>query len=584
MDVCGFTIDGPTTRDIDDAIWVDTTMRGWTVTVCVANVAAAIALNSTFDQTAYRRVNTIYLAGDRNKPMIPRRFSEGSCSLFPGEQRSVMAIRIHLDHALEPQGLPIIGEAKLTSLRQLAYAEVPGIVMDARDGLHHPIRNAEKLAHGLMQKRRMNGAFVLYDLANGWIMSESGHIRKLKDSKETVGNIIIQELMILANAQVARYCLEKGIPIPYRNHTSRISAPPRERMMELIEQGLRGPVSSFERARGSFMMVMNRAVYNAKLEGHYGLNLPAYTHSTSPIRRYADLIVQRQLLAHIRRSELPYTIDDIEEMCAHINTVVASQSEEKSEAAIERANKKAARQSEGNLENLPDKEFSRVLKVAARGKYLQHVDAEFRRRIESGASSLIDEHFILLESDGEEWNQSRRLILEKLFESPHKATSLATLAHQNSGWSEPKFIMRQGGEDNSLVHYASAEFKSPKLKTPDVVGSSKKLARQRAAVTAFHLHLGQPPPSWVSAPSPAGAVALPDASTANPIGALNEYCQKLGEKLPEYTADHYSNETTMFVVSCRVLNLHVKSSGQPSKKAAKKEAAQRALQLIIERS
>lgn len=591
MDVKGFTIDSPTTRDIDDSVWVESDSRGWTVTTCIANVAAAIAKDSTFDETAKRRAETLYHANGRTSPMIPRRFSEGSCSLFEGEARSVMAIRIRLDHMLEPQGLPRISEAQLKSIKRFSYSDITDILQDKESDLNKEVEAAARLSTMLMAKRRENGAFVLYDMIDGWVMSETGHVRRLKDVRETMGHIIVQELMILSNSELARFCLEKDIPVPFRNHVAKSSAPPRERMLELLEQGLSGAVKDIDRAQKSFMMVMNKASYSASVEGHYGLNLPAYLHGTSPIRRYPDLIAQRQILGHLNGRNLPYSHDEIEEICDHINGVVVRNAEKRAHAEIGKANERAHKAiGNGALSRLTAKKFERVVKVSTRGKFDRSVSQELVRRIENGTAALVDMVQVLLCS-GEEWLEMRRTILLYLVRNPHHAPSVANLATQIGKWGEPKFLTRRGGEEHSLIHITSVRFEEPKLETQEVKAPSLKLSRQMAIVEAFAIHLGEPRPTWpdIRASSAQGVKKnrkTLDRNSTNPIGELMEYCQSKSLELPKYEFARSGgpDHNPEFTFSCKAAGVHVKSEPMTSKKLAKKEAASRAIQLLLERT
>ena len=590
MDVQGFTIDSSTTRDIDDSIWVEGDARGWTVTVCIANVAAAISKDSPFDETAKRRAETLYHANGRNSPMVPRRFSEGSCSLFEGEPRSVMAIRIRLDHMLKPQGLPRIGETQFKSKKKLSYSEIPGILADESADLFTEISAAARLSSALVEKRRRQGAFVLYDMAQGWVMSETGHIRKLKDVSETVGNIIVQELMILSNTELARFCLEKDIPVPFRNHVAKSSAPPRERMLDLLEQGLNGTVTDFERTQKSFMMVMGKAQYAASIEGHYGLNLPAYLHGTSPIRRYADLVAQRQILGHLNGRNLPYTRGEVEELCEHINKAVRGNTAKRACAEIGRANERAEKSiGTGSLARLSSKNFERVVKVSTRGNFDSAVSDELLRRIEKGVGALVDMVQVLLCS-GEDWLETRRKIIQHLVDNPHHAPSVANLATQIGKWGEPKFMTRRSGEDHSLIHISRVTFDEPEIQTEEIKASSLKLSKQMAIVEAFTIYLGEPKPVWKTASAAASAGDKPikglDKNSPNPIGELMEYCQARSLSLPEYESirNGGSDHNPEFTFTCKAAGVHVKSEPMTSKKLAKKEAARRAIKLLLERT
>ncbi len=590
MDVKGFTIDSSSARDIDDSIWVESDSRGWTVTTCIANVAAAIAKDSIFDNTAKRRAETIYHANGRSRPMIPRRFSEGSCSLFEGEERSVMAIRIRLDHMLEPQGLPRISSAKLTSLKRFSYGDVHGALKNEGASLHSELNTAARLSSMLADRRRSRGAFALYDAANGWVMSESGHVRKLKDARETIGHIIVQEMMILSNAELARFCLEKNIPAPFRNHVSKSSAPPRGRMLDLLERGLHGTDGDFERAQSSFLLVMDKARYSASVEGHYGLNLPAYLHGTSPIRRYADLVAQRQILGHLNGRNLPYSSGEIAELCDQINDSLLSNASRRSSDEIAIANDSAERSiAKGGLSKLSSRNFERVVKVSTRGNFDRAVSEELIRRIKKDSGSLVDIVQVLL-SSGEEWRDTRREILQHLTDNPHHAPSVANLAVQIGKWSEPKFHVRRGGDENSVVHFTSVEFENPSIQTKEVVAPSLKLSKQMSVVEAFAIHLDEPRPSWEGAGRSrcirSKTDKVLDRNSSNPVGELMEYCQSRSKELPVYESSRAggTDHRPEFTFTCKVAGLHVKSEPMASKKLAKKEAAKRAIQLILERT
>ena len=585
MDVQGITIDSATTRDRDDAICATLDTRGWTVTVCIANVAAAISAGSTFDETARRRVETSYLAGNRSRPMLPRRFSEGSCSLTDGQSRRVMAIRIRLDHSLETQFVSI-DESHLVTGGQLTYGDIPRILESKDHHLHSTISSLGRVAEGLLEKRRKKGAFVLYDLMNGWVTTEEGHLRRIRDTKETFGYIIVQELMILANSELARFCVENEIPVPFRNHTARAAAPEREAMMERINLGLRGPIADLETARKQFAMVLNKANYGTTLGGHYGLNLPAYLHGTSPIRRYADLIVQRQVLAFVGsgKGKLPYSDEDVEQICDHINSALDARAKEVSQAALERANSQAEKSiRKDDLAHLSDKDFERVIKVAVRAKgFNPFVSEVFLNRLKEGTATLIDIHFILFNSTPG-WRPIRKIIIKHLADNPHKAISVAAIAAQTNGWSEAKYHVQRGGEDHRIMHTVQVYFKKPGLQSSKVKTSSSKVAKQRAVVEVLAKFVDEEIPDWLAAEvAPEADVSIPSRDSDNHVGSLGEYCQAIGEEPPQYDTrraggpDHEPN----FIVSCKVLDLSVESPALPSKKLAKRQAAMMVIKLL----
>ena len=596
MYVKGFTIDAEATRDIDDAIWVDRDSRGSTVTVCIANVALAIAKDSTFDATAQRRAETAYHPGGRSTPMIPRRFSEGSCSLFEGESRSVMAIRIRLDHMLVPQGLPQIDSSILVSQKKLTYLDVRSILDDDKSELHEEVKNAALLSSALCDKRRQRDSFALIHPFVGWIMSETGHVRKVPRA-ELVGREIVQEMMILANSELARFCIEKEIPVPFRNHTARSSAPSRGELVSWMSASLQDCQTDedIKRAQRGYLMVMNKAKYGASLLGHYGLDLPAYLHGTSPIRRYADLIVQRQILGYVNGGNLPYTKGEVDDICQIINATIDERATKKSDSFIAHANKRAERSIvSGKLEDLIPKTFERVLKVSLGGKFEQSVEDELMRRIESGNAAIIYYYQALFKS-GTQWAETRRKVLRHLVYNPNLATSVVTLAQQMSGWGEPEFNVKRTGENESIVHIATVSIggtlEPESIRTEPVRAPSLKRAKQMATVEALADFIGEPRPNWhvavdcVLSEKPK-VNKVPKKGTVNPVGELMEYCQFHSLDLPEYefVRDGGTDHKPEFVVSCKAGDVHVKSHPMTTKKLAKKAAAERAIKLIIERS
>lgn len=585
MDVQGITIDSATTRDRDDAIWAEMDARGWTATFCIANVASAISKNSAFDETAYRRVETIYMPGNRNQPMIPRRFSEGSCSITKDLERPVMAIRMRLDHSLEPQFITI-DESQLTSRAQLAYEDISKILEQEDHELYPALSQIRRLADGLMEKRRKSGALVLYDLSNGWLTTEEGHLRRLKDTRETIGHIIVQELMILANTELAKFCVENEIPIPFRNHTARAAAPDRTAIMERLNIGVKSPIADLETARKQFSLVMNKANYGTLLEGHYGLNLPAYTHGTSPIRRYADLVVQRQVLAFVAGTKLPYSTEHVSSICEYINKTLESRAKENSQAALERANRRAETSiRRDDLDHLSDKEFERVIKVAVRAEDFNPTVAEaFLHRLKCGTATVVDMQFILL-NGSEGWQPIRESIVRHLVEHPYQATSVAYMASQIGGWSEPKYKLQREGDDHHVSHAAQAVFKKPDIETKKVRARSGRLAKQRAVVEAIASFVGYHVPPWPKetiASKLTVDAAIPNHKTDNPIGALVEYCQAIGVDTPsyEYIGRDDGGGRIEFIAQCKMLDFSVKSPPCSSKKAARRKVARMLIKLI----
>lgn len=234
------TIDNQRTRDMDDAIFVHESAEGWTVRVAISDVSQVVTPGSVLDFQARNLGATQYFATG-NSPMLPHRLSEDELSLRPFKNRKALVVEILLSPELEILSTRITLE-KVMSLAKLNYSEIHEIV----DNSEHPhsqlIQVALKLSKGLLTKRRAQGALVFYDLNTGWVTTEDGSLKQLKNRLDTVGYILIQELMILTNVAVALYAVEKDIPMLFRNHEAKIAAPSHEVLLQQISDAVRTPV------------------------------------------------------------------------------------------------------------------------------------------------------------------------------------------------------------------------------------------------------------------------------------------------------------------------------------------------------
>ncbi len=226
--VQGLTIDGPTSRDLDDAIWVEEDTAGWQVTVSIAAVASVVRPGSGLDKLARAKVATRYLASG-NLPMLPVSLSEGRMSLLPGKRRRVLAIRARVTKTLALSDVQVF-RAWLTSAAQLHYANVPEILTDPDHRLHRVIVAANRLSKALLAGRRQQGALALYDLNAGLLTTEEGTVINVPRTWIN-GQSLIAELMILTNRILADYAIAADLPLLFRNHTARAHAPPREELL-----------------------------------------------------------------------------------------------------------------------------------------------------------------------------------------------------------------------------------------------------------------------------------------------------------------------------------------------------------------
>lgn len=583
-EVPGLTIDDVSTRDIDDAIFIERQSDGWKLLISIADVGRDVPLGSELDLDAYARTATRYFASG-NSPMLPRNLSENLLSLWPKVARFVVTVEVALNEALETTGVEVY-EAGIKSQAKLSYDQIPGILA-AEDHPHHAlVKNARGIALTLLDKRRQAGALVMYDLNNGWVTTEEGAIRKLANKDDVIGYIIIQEMMILANAAVADFGLKRGIPLLFRNHEAYDGHPPdRKALIDTITQAAQGPIEGLDALREQTHKALKRAAYGAAQLGHFGLNLPAYLHFTSPIRRYADLVNHRQIVALLRGEELPYTVDRLEEIAQHLNEVSEQQRNGRTEAEKDRAENRAQKALDARkLDGLNAKDFERVVKVEARrGEQEDAAEAlceAFTRRLDEGRMPLICVAILFGEApEGlPRWTELRAKSLAWLEAHPEDAVSVLTLGVQNVGWPEASFTTTDVGQSHEKTFFVLGRVGEHAFQG---VAKTAKLAKQRAAVGLVALLGGLVPPLFEPVPvGPTARTAPPPpmpSSDGNPVGRLQEFCQQRSKPAPNYEfVQQGPDHLPVITCTCTFGNVK-KVAVAASKKEAKKLAAQAVL-------
>jgi ribonuclease R len=503
--VKGITIDSAQTRDIDDALWIEQRDDGfWHVVVSIADVAEAIPPGGKFDERAREMVTTKYFATG-NSPMLPRQFAEDQLSLWPNKERKTLTIDMALGTDSTNVVRTEIYPSVLKSQARITYDRIPEILKDKTHEWYGLLDIGTKLAMRLLDARRKAGAMVLYDLNNGWVSTEEGFLRKLEKKEETIGYILVQEMMVLANAKVAEFCVKENIPVLYRNHMAMSAMPDRGVLMGQIQDALATPFADLETVRQRTHMLLGRASYSDSLLGHYGLNLPAYLHFTSPIRRYADLVTHRQIKAHLGGKPLPYTKKDIEEVSLHINDVIELEREQASfhfktkDEELARRNIDARR-----LDGLDAVHFERATKVEVRsGRDPSEAFAEsFLLRLKENRLPLIALTVILTQElpAPEGWEPIRQAIIDHLAKKPEDAVSLLAQAQQVADWPLVEYEMAHEGPDHARTFEGKAMLlwqntDRDKAWSGTGVGNTSKLAKGRAAVDLLAVIGGQKAPT-----------------------------------------------------------------------------------------
>src|SRR5437870_447050 len=305
------TIDPDDARDFDDAIQVEKTGSGWRLGVHIADVATYVRPGSALDREARQRGNSVYLP-DRVIPMLPERLSNGVCSLKPGVDRLTHSVFIHFDKHGNAKSARF-ARSVIRSAHRLTYKQAYAILTAAPgDQLGERLHLAWELAALLRQRRFEHGALDLdFPEVKVWV-DKDGHPVKLERVENDKSHQLIEEFMLAANESVARELKKRAVPTIYRIHEN----PDPEKLAEFREFVLGfnytvGDVTHraelqrlLAATRGKpeeqalkvgLLKSLKRARYSPQPLGHYGLAKANYLHFTSPIRRYADLVVHRAL-------------------------------------------------------------------------------------------------------------------------------------------------------------------------------------------------------------------------------------------------------------------------------------------------
>jgi ribonuclease R len=316
-DLLVFTIDPADAKDHDDALSIRRLKEDrWEVGIHIADVSAFVAENGPIDREARARGTSVYLV-DRVIPMLPERLSGDVCSLRADVDRLALSAFLTLDgkgQLFEQR----FERTRIRSRRRLSYEEVQQ-VLDGGRSLSEPvdtaIRQLDDLARRVRDQRMGRGALDLDMPEAKVILDADGEPMDIRRVERLESHRLVEDFMILANEAVARACEARGMPVLYRVH----EAPVRERAEELGEFlrrfGLRLPRRKrltprdvqklLENVSGRpeghliasvVLRSLQKARYDGANLGHFGLASDAYLHFTSPIRRYPDLVVHREVV------------------------------------------------------------------------------------------------------------------------------------------------------------------------------------------------------------------------------------------------------------------------------------------------
>jgi ribonuclease R len=344
------TIDPADAKDHDDAVYAEPdtdpeNLGGFLVTVAIADVAWYVRPNSALDREALKRGNSVYFP-DRVVPMLPERISNDLCSLREGEDRPALAVRMQFTAEGKKKfhwfhRIMMRSAAKLSY--QQAQAAIDGRPDDKTGPLLGPILKPLWAAYAVMKRGRDNREPLDLDLPERKvIVGADGSIDKIVIPERLDAHKLIEEFMIQANVAAAETLERKGSPLVYRVHdqpslakleslreflaTIEMNLPKSGNLRPSNFNTILGRVKDSEHAALVNEVVLrsqSQAIYSPDNIGHFGLNLRRYAHFTSPIRRYADLIVHRALVRALEMGEggLPDGMDkDLPAIAEEIST------------------------------------------------------------------------------------------------------------------------------------------------------------------------------------------------------------------------------------------------------------------------
>ncbi len=338
------TIDGADAKDFDDAVYAEPSTNGFRLLVAIADVSHYVRPGSAIDAEAYNRSTSVYFPGFV-VPMLPETLSNGICSLNPKVERLCMVCDMQIDHDGEVTRSKFY-PAVMRSHARLTYDRVWQAIgekdPDARAelaGVMPQLKNLHQLYKLLAKARQQRGAIEFGSTEVDFRLAPNGEVVQLAARERNDAHKLIEECMIAANVEAAKYLQKHRIPTPYRVH----APPPASKYEDLLEflREFKLTLPPLEKVTpGDFSVLLKKvrkrpdasliesvllrsqslAVYQPNDPGHFGLGLSTYTHFTSPIRRYPDLLVHRAIryaLGGGKPTEYEYSPTLMASMCVH---------------------------------------------------------------------------------------------------------------------------------------------------------------------------------------------------------------------------------------------------------------------------
>lgn len=331
------TIDGVTAKDFDDAVYVSKTPQGYKLIVAIADVSHYVKKGTVLDGEAYQKGTSVYLA-NYVCPMLPEELSNGLCSLNPKVDRLCFCCEMNISASGEVLNFNFF-EGVMNSHARVTYGEAQE-VLEGVQSEHPPvvcdvIKLAAELSSKLNEKRMREGSVDFNVPAVKVLVNDVGEPTDLVKEERIFSHRLIEELMLVTNICSSKFLDNKKVPQLYRIH----EPPERENLSKLhvmlgsfLNMSIGKIKSSFDFqklshkledvedsnvsaiAQGFILRSMKQAQYSDQNAGHFGLNFTHYAHFTSPIRRYPDLVIHRQIKSILNNKYTRYSEEDVSSM------------------------------------------------------------------------------------------------------------------------------------------------------------------------------------------------------------------------------------------------------------------------------
>ena len=299
--LAALTIDDAGAEDRDDALSVEPAGDGmYRLGIHIADAGGLVPSGGAMDGEADRRMAALYTP-DRKIPMLPAEVSGGAGSLLAGERRGALSLIVEVTAGGEAAAWKILPSV-VRCRAALTYEEADAAIRDGGGPWSDALSVMRGIADGLRRKREERNAVTVDSPEMRIAIADSGEVEVSVAARSTPARSMVTELMILCNSLLARYCREHRLPAAYRSQP----VPDLTGLPDLPD----GPFKRFHLFRR-----LQPAALSLTPDPHGGLGVEEYIQATSPLRRYPDLVMQRQISRHLRTGEACYSADEVASVC-----------------------------------------------------------------------------------------------------------------------------------------------------------------------------------------------------------------------------------------------------------------------------